>query len=442
MFELNRRRRAMFRSLLLPLLLIAVPAVGQVSVVPPQPTRGEELTIYLMTMGPGSAVWERFGHNALWIRDDVLDTDIAYDYGRFSFEQENFLLRFIRGEMDYWMGAADGTLMANAYVQADRSVWVQELNLTPAQRADLRDFLEWNALSENRFYRYDYYDDNCSTRIRDVIDQVLGGQLREQMEAQPTGTTYRDHTRALTGEDVTLYTGLMAGLGQPVDRQLSAWEETFLPMRLRERIRDVTILTATGERQPLVVWEEAINQAEITEEPPIPESKTGLYLLVGVVIALGVAFVGRQSANGGRGGAAFAWIAGSWAVVAGLLGLILFGLWAFTDHETSYRNENLLQFSPLLLILVATVPRALQRGSHQSLWRAVVVAAAIAAFSLIGLAAKLLPVFSQANSEMIGLALPINIAVALSLYWIWRSRDDRLPAATTRAAERRVRAAA
>src|SRR5690606_6202587 len=130
---------------------------------------------------------------------------------------ENFFVRFIQGRMDYWMEGFDSQLFADFYAQADRSVWLQELNLTPAQRADLRDFLEYNALPENRFYRYDYYLDNCSTRVRDAIDRVIGGQLQLQTEDVSARTTYREHTRALTSEDPPLYSGLMLGLGQPVD---------------------------------------------------------------------------------------------------------------------------------------------------------------------------------------------------------------------------------
>jgi hypothetical protein len=77
-----------------------------------------------------------------------------------------------------------------AYVAANRSIWIQELNLTPAQSAALRDFLEWNELPENRFYQYDPYRDNCSTRIRDAIDRVLGGRLKELTDNEATGGTY------------------------------------------------------------------------------------------------------------------------------------------------------------------------------------------------------------------------------------------------------------
>jgi len=115
---------------------------------------GEHLTVRLITAGPGSEVWELFGHNAIWIKDQTTGREIVYDYGRFDFAEPGFLSRFVKGRMLYWMGAADPRGMISAYIRRDRTVWVQELNLPPAARAELLRFLEHNVLEENRYYRY------------------------------------------------------------------------------------------------------------------------------------------------------------------------------------------------------------------------------------------------------------------------------------------------
>ena len=196
---------------------------------------GSEIRVYLVTMGPGAAVWERFGHNAIWIDDPSVQPDTAYNYGLFDFGQENFLLRFIRGQMWYWMAGFPAEPYIRTYLQDNRSVWLQELNLPPRARLELRDFLRWNELPENRFYHYDYYRDNCSTRIRDAIDRVTGGAIADQTAFRPTGRSYRFHTQRLTANDPLVFTGLLLALGQGVDRPISAWEEMFLPMALREQ---------------------------------------------------------------------------------------------------------------------------------------------------------------------------------------------------------------
>jgi hypothetical protein len=377
--------------------------------------RGSELTAYLMTMGPGSAVWERFGHNAIWIRDELRGTDVAYNYGMFSFEQENFFLRFIRGHMDYWMEGYDAERTALAYIQADRSVWAQELNLTPAQRADLRDFLEWNARPENRMYRYDYYLDNCSTRVRDAIDRVLGGQIRAQTEDTPSGTTYRDHTRRLTRDDTVIYTALMLGLGQPVDREISVWEEMFLPLQLIERVREVTVLDDAGERVPLVGDEFQLYQSSVAVDEGIPPFRTAGYLLTGVVLGLLIWGSAVLSGKGRSASIVFGLTVGVWTGLAGLLGLVLMLLWAATDHQAAYWNENLFFYSPVLLPLAALLPFMGPLGGESERRTRLVVglALAVAALSILGLVLQTLPAFRQVNGELIALALPVNFGVLL-----------------------------
>jgi len=118
-------------------------------------TPGDSLEVALLTFGPGEAAWEKFGHNAIVVVDRATGQAKAYDYGRFDFRQENFILRFVQGRMWYAMGSGRAQRYLDVYTRADRSVWVQELAMTPAQRAALRDFLEWNDTDEHRDYHYD-----------------------------------------------------------------------------------------------------------------------------------------------------------------------------------------------------------------------------------------------------------------------------------------------
>ena len=414
------------------ILLSITPAAAQAEAG----ARGEALTVYLMTMGPGAAVWEKFGHNAIWISDAETGTDVAYNYGMFSFEQENFLLRFIQGHMDYWMEGFDAGLTANAYIQQDRSVWAQELNLTPAQRADLRDYLEWNALPENRFYRYDYYRDNCSTRLRDAIDRVLGGQIQEQTAGVSAGTTYREHTRGLTAEDPLLYTGLMIGLAQPVDREISVWEEMFLPMELRRWARELTILQEDGSRVPLVRAEETVYLSAVESavaRGPVPSRFLG-YLFGGLLIGTGIAISGWYAGRRRDVRMVFRILSGGYSLLGGLLGLVLVGLWAFTDHSVAFRNENILLLNPLLLALAYLLPAAAARPERhgRAAW---ILAAVIALISVAGVALKIVPGFVQENAEIVALLLPLNLSLALAAWFILRGGSPEGAAEPVRAQE-------
>jgi hypothetical protein len=390
--------------------LTASIAHGQTSAEAP---RGSELRVYLMTMGPGSAVWERFGHNAIWI-DDPSVPDTAYNYGLFDFRQENFLLRFIRGQMWYWMAGFPAEPYVQTYVRDNRSVWLQELNLSPRARLELREFLRWNERPENRFYHYDYYRDNCSTRVRDALDRVIGGAIEAQTASRPTGTTYRFHTQRLTANDPLVFTGLLLALGQQVDRPISAWEEMFLPLALRDHVRQVTVTGPDGTRAPLVASERTLFESTASPPPVAPPSWLQWYLLVGTAIGALAAALGGLSPRRAAGRLGLGVAAVLWGLVAGIAGLVLAGLWAFTDHVMAYRNENLLQVNPLMLGLAVLVPLALA-GSGRAARCAAALALLLAGLSLLGLVLQALPGFDQVNGQVIALALPIHLGFALGL---------------------------
>ncbi len=385
-----------------------LPAHAQV----PDSVSAPETKVYLVTYGPGRLYWEKFGHNAIWIRDPARHLDAMFNYGIFDFNQESFLLRFIQGRMLYMLATQDPQRSLQAYAANNRSIWIQELNLTGTQRAALRDFLLWNSAPENRDYRYDYYLDNCSTRVRDALDQAIGGRIREQTEATSTNTTFRYHTQRLTTANVLLYTGLLAGLGSPVDRPISVWEEMFIPMLLRDHLRDVTTLDESGNELSLVASE--VFYYESTAEPPLDAPPRWLiwYLAGGVALAALLVALGKAAGNAAR--LVLALVAGAWMLLVGFAGVVLAGLWLATDHATSHWNENLFYLTPIAVPLAVLLPLAVH-GVGWVLRPAQWLAAAVAVSSLLGWMAQILPRFDQVNGQLIALVLPVNLAVWLVL---------------------------
>src|SRR5690606_12461186 len=218
-------------------------------------------SVYLLTMGSGDAVWEKYGHNALWIHDPVRGTDWVFNYGVFDFDSPGYWSRFVRGDWLYQLAVSDIGQTLAQYEYLNRTVVAQELDLSGAQKAELAAFLEWNYRPENREYLYDYFRDNCSTRIRDAIDRVLGGTLRAATESVPTETSFRWHSRRLIAGTPVVYTGLHAGLGPRADRPISAWEEMFLPEKLQEAVGSLEVVASTGSRGPLVRSERVLYEA-------------------------------------------------------------------------------------------------------------------------------------------------------------------------------------
>lgn len=383
---------------------------------------GSELTVYLMTMGPGDAVWEKFGHNAIWIHDRARNTDVAYNWGLFDFAASDFMSRFLKGDMRYWMGGFDQKATVEFYRQANRSVIAQELNLTPSQRTELARFVEWNALPENRFYRYNYYLDNCSTRVRDVINSALGGTLRPQMESGVSGFTYRSETQRLTQSDIPVYTGTMLGLGQPTDHNLTGWQLAFIPGRLSEMLRDAEIPDGSGKFVPLIKSEDTLFAASRPPEPGADELHTVSFFLTGCLlfaIITGLA----QLANARRSWwqPLFLVAASLSSLIIGLAGTGLIALWLMTNHIHSFSNENVLQANPLSLVLgvmILTQFRMRRQAAGNAPFvrpRVLRLAWAIVALSVLGLALKILPAFYQQNLQILALLVPLHLGIALAL---------------------------
>jgi hypothetical protein len=361
-----------------------------------------------MTMGPGKRVWERFGHNAIWVHDPVNGTDKAYNYGLFDLRQENFILRFLQGRMWYWMQGFPAQSYVELYRRANRSVWVQELEMPPRAKRELQEFLEWNERPENRFYHYDYYRDNCSTRVRDALDRAFGGRIRKTLGGVLTGNTYRFHTQRLTSNDPLIYTGLLLALGQPADRPISAWEETFLPLALREHLRKVTVVTEAGEK-PAVRSERTLFESTAPAPPESPPGWVPAYLALGAAIGAAAYGLARAASMGRLSRGWFRLVAGGWTMLVGIAGLVLSGLWGLTDHTAAYYNENLLQANVLALALLwftrgLPAPRPMRP--------ALLLAVVVAGLGLLGLFLKLLPAFYQVNGEIIALVLPAHLGVA------------------------------
>lgn len=391
---------------------------------------GDELRIYMLTMQPGEAVFEKFGHNAIWVRDDYAGTDVVYNWGMFEFERARFFVKYALGQMDYSMIGTSENEPARTIgwygKYENRTIWQQELNLTPAQRLKLRDFLRWNEQPENATYRYNYYTDNCSTRVRDAIDGVLDGRpIQKQLQAKPTDTTFRWHTRRCTRDSLFWYAALHTVLGPLTDRKINAWEECFLPPRLRDRLAEVTITDASGATVPLVKSELILFQSNRPPEAAAPPNWVVQFFLTGVAVGAVLVGLAHWARRSRAGRAAFAIVATLLTALMGLGAAISLWFWVGSDHWAAWRNESLFAYSPLALPLAFLLPvifRNWPRAKRAAAWLAV----AIVATTILGI--LLAPLLPQSNAEPLAFILPINLALAWSVWRLARpqpSVDER-----------------
>jgi hypothetical protein len=383
---------------------------------------GSELTVYLMTIGQGDQVWERFGHNAIGLRNARTNRDVVFNWGLFSFSQPGFIGRFLRGEMMYWTAGFDAAATIAEYRALNRTIEIQELNLSPAQRLALAEFIQWNTREENKFYRYNYFLDNCSTRVRDVLDQALGGAIREATDSGTTGATYRDHALRLLAADPLLTVGVDMGLGRPTDVPLTPWEEMFIPMRLRDYVRMVRVPDESGQMVPLVTAERVVFQAERAPPREAPPPLLLPLALAGIAIAWMLAWLHRRARTGGPG-ARRGSIAASitWCVVVGLIGIALVYLRFWTEHTFAHDNTNVFTINPIWILLAVLVPFAAAPTSRSAVSTLALMAGAL---TVLGVAALFLPGFSQDSLAVALLVAPPNLVVA----WAIRDHLHPLPA--------------
>ncbi|MES2303949.1 MAG: DUF4105 domain-containing protein [Gemmatimonadota bacterium] len=368
---------------LLVVMALARPAAAQVTEAPP----GSNLQIFVMTMGPGAEVWERFGHNAIWVRDTVQKRDLVYNYGMFDFRDPDLVPHFAMGRPVYWLGVDDLDGTMRTYAARERSVDVQELNLPPMQRAEIALRLAENARLDQRNYVYDYYRDNCSTRVRDLLDGVLGGALGLATKGKSAEGTLRWHTHRSLTNDKLMYVGILAALGPMVDRPLDQWGEMFLPQKLQERLRELRITDADGRSVPLVKAESRlidVNRYKVEPEPP----HWGMMFSV-VALALMLAILSGLIAGGL--GAPGRVIGALWLLLTGVGGVVLLLMWLVTDHVAAAGNRNLLLLSPVALLVIPGVLSAKRRGpgawAPRAAWfvlGSVVLGSVLAAFPSIG----------------------------------------------------------
>lgn len=358
--------------------------------------------IGVATMQPGSIFWERFGHDAIVVVDPATSVATSYNFGFFDPGEPGFVNNFVHGLMRYRLVALPFDDDLRTYRDEGRGVAIQWLALSDAQASALSDALAVNARPENAVYTYDYFRDNCSTRVRDAIDHALGGALRHQLDSRSHGSTYRSESVRLASPEPLMWLGFDIGLGPRADVPLSLWDEAFVPMRLAAALGEVRV-----DGRPLVQATEEIVPHRIAPEPL--ESGRALlpWLFAGIAIGFTLAVGGRRMPRVVAGlGLAF------WAL-AGLLGALMLFIWLDTVHRFGWGSHNLWLLNPVAwLALRGGWRRARGRDGGRFFERVLV---ALLALAVVALGVAWLPFPAQDNTRWIALLLPIHAGLFLGL---------------------------
>ena len=315
-----------------------MPARGQSTI-----TLSDQATISLITMYPGKAIHEKWGHSGLRVRDPVHGFDLLYNYGTFQFEGM-FLPKFIYGKLDYMLWVSDYRRSLQVYRNAGRSVIEQTLALDHEQRQAAFDFLQYNAQKENRTYRYDFLFDNCSTRIRDVFERTLGDSLRYDNlpEASPT---FRALLKPYVADQPFLDLGIDLALSTPIDREASHREAMFLPLYFMDAYENASIITENTAK-PLVARTDTVYWSDSS---PASGSRWPFLVLMWSVLVISLWVTNGKSVAAQKAKRWFDYIMFGFGGVAGLLA---FFLWFIAIHSVTNYNWNLLWAWPTHLMLL------------------------------------------------------------------------------------------
>ncbi len=311
-------------------------------------TLSEEAEFGLVTVSPGSthdAVYQIWGHTVFHLKDPKNGINECYDYGTFNFNQPNFIGKFLKGTLPYHMAIIDYDLFVNHYLQKEnRSTTERIINLNSTQKQALYDFLVKNYQPENREYRYRFFYYNCASRLRDILLQVCGKDLKFDDNLNDS-QSYREwiHTYAKNKLPWTDF-GMSLAIGMPADEPTKAAGAMFLPDNLATGFEQATILQ-NGIVSPLIKQKIQVTQA------PEPELSTSIFTPFNVFLGLFLLILGftvyqikNQSKNILLDKIFFS--------ILGIMGWFILGLWFFTDHGVTENNLNVIWAMPFLMPII------------------------------------------------------------------------------------------
>ena len=311
----------------------------------------EEATISMLTILPGDEIHSEFGHSAFRVHDPVHEIDWTYDYGTFDFTDPYFLPKFLYGQLDYFLAVSTYAASERHYRQKERPIIEQTLNLTHEQRNEVFQFLQWNAQPENRTYRYDFLFDNCSTRIRDVLEQTLGDEVSFAAAPAPN-ESFRHLLKPYVDSRPLVNLGFDLGLGTPTDREATAREFMFLPIPLMDAFDEATV-EAGGSTDPLVAETDTLLWVDGYEATPA--ALDWPFWLAWAVALIGIGAVARNYA---RQEAPSPWPDVGLLTLVGVIGVTISFLWFIAEHEVTNYNWNLLWAWPTHLIAAIMLARS------------------------------------------------------------------------------------
>ena len=289
------------------------------------------IRISLLTCTPGDELYSTFGHSAIRVTDTSSRSDIVFNYGTFNFDDPGFYIKFIRGKLLYFVSTTDFDFFQNEYQTTNRGMTEQLLNLSATEKIALKDFLYNNAKEPNRYYQYDFFLDNCTTRIRDIIVKYKTNypSLKPVM---PANTRFRQaiHEYLDNGGKYWSKLGIDLLLGAPTDAVMTTNQTQFLPDNLMKALdssnRNRQLVVSTNQLYPFT----AINNKQSFFTP----------MIVFSILFLAIQLISLSS---NKKASSFLYgFDGLLFFLTGAIGILFVFMWTSTDHSMVKNNFNLI----------------------------------------------------------------------------------------------------
>ena len=309
------------------------------------PDPSAHIRVSLITCGPGfSEIYEVFGHTAIRIIDSVHHTDMVFNYGAFNGFEKNFELKFMQGKLPYYLLVEPFGAFVEEYVAARRTVHEQLLLLNDQQKKEMLGFLDWNAEPANRVYKYDFFFDNCATRIRDIFENNSGkGFKYSRVLPDIKHYTFRDIINERFYATVWERFGINILLGSRIDKVMTDKDIMFLPDYLSLGAKGATI-----NGQPFAAPAVQL----LVGDPPVPPPVNGPLLMNWGIAVLTI--VGLSVKRARVLGKIMTFLL---LFVTGLLGCLILVMWFATDHQGCGNNFNIMWTLPINLLLAFKKPK-------------------------------------------------------------------------------------
>jgi len=301
--------------------------------------------VSILTIGPGASLNDAFGHSAIHIKDPMYRLDIVYDYGRYDFETEGFYLNFAKGKLNYEIGAANYKPFISYYKSKRREVKSQTLNLSLTEKQALFQKLQQNILPQNKSYLYDFFYNNCATKIKDNIVSVSEKPIEFEQPKDFEQHTFRALIRSQVEQNSWGGFGIDLALGSIIDQVAPVDDHMFLP-RYIHHFFEVAKFKNTNE--PLIKKQEILSGQQLNVTHSFWSSPLFIFSILSFLILL-VTYKNYKSNTRTK------WLDISIFSVTGLIGVLLLLLWFATDHTATAYNYNLLWAFAFNLLFIPTL---------------------------------------------------------------------------------------